>query len=303
MQILTQADLPLAAPVAVTLGFFDGVHKGHQLLLRELERQPYPGLVYTFTRKPNVGRPLFTQPERESILACAGVDYYYAANFDAVMQESSPRTFLRRFMRSFRARCLIVGEDFRFGSGAAGDPALLREMSSKYGYRLIVSPLEGADGVKYSSSQIRRLVREGDIAAANREMGRYYFIDGTVETGQGLGSRLGFPTANIQSDKLLPKNGVYATLTRTPRGLFPSVSNVGMKPTVSHSRKINIETTILNHEEDLYGVTIRVYFYDFLRSERRFDSLDGLKRQILKDEAKAKRLLSGDDVYKKYEIC
>ncbi|MBD5559645.1 MAG: bifunctional riboflavin kinase/FAD synthetase [Clostridia bacterium] len=292
MIILNESNLPLRTPVAMTIGFFDGVHKGHSELLETVLEQPQPSLVYTFTRKPNVPKPLFTNAEREALMAEAGVDYYFAQNFDGRIEHESPRRFLQQLMRDFKVAVLVVGSDFRFGSGASGDVDLLEEMSGRFGYLLIVVPVVGEGRGKYSSSELRTRIRSGDLGAAREIMGRPYFIDGTVAAGSHLGSRIGFPTANISSDKLMPAYGVYATLTRTPDGLFPSVTNVGTKPTVKHDNRVNVETNLLDHSEDLYGKPIRVYFVERLRPEQEFASVEDLRRQISRDAARTRELFA-----------
>lgn len=303
MTILTRADLPLAAPVAMTIGFFDGVHTGHRRLIRTLKEQPEKSLVYTFSRKPNVPKPLFSAEERAAIFACEGIDYFYIQDFDVRLEAESARQFLRSVMRSFHVKAMVVGSDFRFGSGAAGDVELLREMSGRYGYKLLVVPLQEKDARKVGSTELRRLIRCGDIRGAEEKMHRRYFIDGVVESGAQLGSRIGFPTANITSDKLMPAYGVYATLTKTPDGIYPSVTNIGTKPTIKHDNQVTIETNLLDTERKLYGQPIRVYFIDYLRPEKEFQSVDQLRRQILKDANRARRLLSNPDVYSRLELC
>lgn len=294
MKILEAADLPLEVPVAMTIGFFDGVHRGHERLLEAVRAQPDASLVYTFTRKPNVPRPLFSAAEREEIIAAAGIDYYYAADFDHSFEQQSPRLFLQQLTRNFKVRELVVGSDFRFGVGAGGDVELLAGMQERYGYKLIVVPVSEAGRPKYSSTELRGLIRKGDMRRARKLMGRPYFIDGIVKSGSRLGSKIGFPTANLIPDKLMPAFGVYATVTQTPQGLFPSVTNVGTKPTVKHDNRVTVETNLLGHDEDLYGKPIRVYFIERLRPEQEFRSVDQLKRQMLKDAEKARRLLRDD---------
>lgn len=280
----------------MTIGFFDGVHKGHSELLAAVRAQPDPSLVYTFTRKPNVPKPLFSPAEREAIIAQAGIDYYYAANFNADLESQSPRAFMRQLTRDFCVRTLVVGSDFRFGRGAAGDVDLLAELQEKYKYHLIVVPTAGQNGEKYSSSELRRLVRCGELGEAGERMGRWYFIDGVVESGSHLGSKIGFPTANLAADKLMPAYGVYATLTRTADGLHPSVTNIGTKPTVKHDNRVTVETHLLDRDEDLYGQPIRVYFVERMRPEKEFQSVEQLKEQISRDSAAAQRLLSQTEI-------
>lgn len=303
MQILTKAELPLKTPVAVALGFFDGLHRGHMALLRCLKEQPYKTLVYTFDRKPNVPRPLFTPSERASILECAGIDFYYAASFDAAFRDQSPRAFLTELTRNFNVKTIVVGNDFRFGSDAAGDVHYLADQAAAFGYSLDVVKLRGNGHEKYSSTILRQLVHEGRIQEANDIMDRAYFIDGVVEKGAQIGRTIGFPTANIETDKILPAFGVYATLTRTPDGLFKSVTNVGKRPTLNDGRRASIESHLLDHNESLYEQPVRIYFIDRLRPEIRFNSLDQLKEQIETDSMNADKVLSSTDVYSRHELC
>lgn len=303
MTILTDSDLPFEVPVAMTLGFFDGLHRGHTALLDKLMAQPEPSLVYTFDRKPNVPKPLFSSSERAAIAACAGIDYYYAASFDAQMKDTSPRTFLRNLMREFNAKTIVVGSDFRFGQGASGDPELLKELAPKYDYQVIVVKVRGEGEDKYSSSDLRSFIRHGELQEATELMGRYYFVDGNVLHGSRLGQKLGFPTANITTGKMLPKHGVYATLTRTPEGLFKSVTNVGIRPTIDDGNAENIETYLLDYDSDLYGKPIRVYFLELLRPEIHFANVDELREQLSKDADVARRVLSDESVYTKSQLC
>lgn len=303
MEILTASDLPLRTPVAVTIGFFDGIHRGHKALLRQLSAQPEKTLVYTFDRKPNVPKPLFTPAERASIMECAGIDYYYAAAFDEAFKDQSARAFLRELTRDFNVKRIVVGSDFRFGADAAGDVQLLQELAPQYGYTLDVVKIRGEGDEKYSSSVLRSLIRGGRIHEAEELTGRRYFIDGMVEPGAQRGTKIGFPTANIRTDKLLPANGVYATLTRTPDGVFPSVTNVGQRPTIDDGSAVTVETNILGQSLDLYGKPIRIYFVKMLRPEIRFTDMDHLRSQIAQDAQKAAELLAAPDVYTKYEMC
>lgn len=293
MKILTASDLPLNVPVAVALGFFDGVHKGHRALLAKLVEQPEASLIYTFARKPNVPKPLFTPEERASIAASDGIDYFYCAPFDANMKDLSPRSFVRQLTREFDVRTIVVGSDFRFGSGAAGDAELLKEMSAKFKYQLVVVPVRGEEDKKYSSSDLRSYIAHGEIEKANDMMGRCYFVDGVVEHGSRLGQKIGFPTANVtRIEKVLPPHGVYATLTCTRDGLFPSVTNVGIRPTVDDGDFENIETNLLDHTEELYGQPIRIYFLKRMRPEHRFANVAALKEQIGSDARQAGEIVA-----------
>lgn len=303
MKRLYASDLPLQTPVAVTLGFFDGIHRGHQALLRHLKKQPEQTLVYSFDRKPNVPKPLFTPDERAAIMECDGVDNYYAATFDELFRQQSPRTFLQKLLRDFNVKAIVVGSDFRFGSDAAGDIELLAELAPKHGYRLEVVKTRGDGDEKYSSSELRSLVSRGEVEKAAQLMGRRYFVDGVVEKGAGRGTKIGYPTANVRTDKLLPANGVYATLTRTPDGIFPSVTNVGQRPTIDDGNAITVESHLLDTSQDLYGKPVRIYFIKRQRPEIQFEDMDHLRRQIREDAEQASEILSDPEVYTAFEMC
>lgn len=304
MKILRINDFPIHTETAVAVGLFDGVHLGHQQLITEIQNnQALASVAYTFDIKPAAKEMLFTAEEKISIFSNMGIDYYYSQIFNQNFACMSPRQFVEMLVHDFQMKHLTVGYDFRFGKDAAGDTTLLKEYASDYGYTLCVIPeVDDILGEKISSSLIRKLIKNGDMERAAHLLGKYYFIDGKIEKGNCLGNQIGFPTANITSDKLLPLYGVYATLVKTEKGIFPSVTNVGVKPTVQDEGKANVEAFILNFNENLYGSDIRVFFIQLIRGERKFDSIDALKTQIATDSSVAAGILKNIDVYKAYLV-
>lgn len=296
-----------------TIGMFDGVHKGHQFLLRQLvleaERRGLQSLVVTFFTHPrnlltgSAERLLTTRDERRALLEACSVDKVVMLEFGDVRMQTAGE-FMRFLRDRYDVTVLMMGYDHRFGSDhlssfdsyvQAGKQAgvevlLLQEASSS------TLPEAANDGdnktsgksCPVSSSLIRKALQEGFIEAANEMLGREYSLFGKVVHGKGLGTRLGFPTANISlsdPDKLLPKDGVYAVQTEISGILYRAVMNIGTNPTVQErdEPRTYIEVHIIGFEGNLYNQLMRVEILHRLRDEQRFDSLDSLRRQIQTD--------------------
>ncbi len=304
MHILNKHALPLAMPSAVAVGLFDGVHKGHMALIRDiLQVDGCTSVVYTFDTKPANPDNLFTEREKQSILSVAGVQAYYSRRFDRAFAALSPDDFLKQLTAQFCTKHITVGFDFRFGKDARGDVAFLQQNAERYGYTLHVVLPVTENGEKISSTAIREAVRAGDMMRAAHAMGRFYFIDGCIESGRHIGNQIGFPTANIHAEKLMPARGVYATIVKTENGLYRAVTNVGVKPTVKSDQTVNVETHILDFDQNIYGRPIRVFFIEHQRPEFSFPSLTALKEQIAVDSRMAAEILKDLDVYKPLLMC
>ena len=306
MKILTQDDLPIRQETAVAIGLFDGVHEGHRTLIEDIENQEgLFSLVYTFDGKPNHAayKNIYTLQEKEEIFADMQVDGFYLQAFDRQFSQMTKQEFIKRLVHDFHAKHITVGFDFRFGKNAEGTTDYLREQSEKYGYTLHVMPRIEYHGEKVSSSYIRELILAGNMEETAKLLRRFYFVDGTIEKGNHLGSKIGFPTANISTDKLLPQYGVYATIAQVDGNLYSAVTNVGTKPTVKSDDTPNIETFILDFSGDVYNEEMRVYFVRQIRREKAFANVDELKRQIASDARSASGMLENLEVYKDYIIC
>ncbi|WP_066648205.1 bifunctional riboflavin kinase/FAD synthetase [Christensenella timonensis] len=306
MKILTQDDLPIRQDTAVAIGLFDGVHEGHRTLIEDIENQEgLFSLVYTFDGKPNHAayKNIYTLQEKEEIFADMQVDGFYLQAFDRQFSQMTKQEFIKRLVHDFHAKHITVGFDFRFGKNAEGTTDYLREQSGKYGYTLHVMPRIEYHGEKVSSSYIRELILAGNMEETAKLLRRFYFVDGTIEKGNHLGSKIGFPTANISTDKLLPQYGVYATIAQVDGNLYSAVTNVGTKPTVKSDDTPNIETFILDFSGDVYNEEMRVYFVRQIRREKAFANVDELKRQIASDARSASGMLENLEVYKDYIIC
>ncbi|MDR2849956.1 MAG: riboflavin biosynthesis protein RibF [Verrucomicrobiota bacterium] len=309
MNVITQ--LPqfktVPGPVVLAAGFFDGVHRGHQLVLagaveraRELAGQAW---VLTFDRHPlAVLAPskcpplLCTLDERLALLERAGVDGALVLTFTRDMAVQSPESFVRWLCaeavggRLCEVRC---GHNWRFGRRAEGTPELLARLGqSAYGFRVVVVPYADYQGLEVSSTRIRCAVREGRLDDAAAMLGRAYAVRGTVVRGRGIGRSLNAATANVQpSTEVLPPNGVYAVRVQAGRTVCNGVANLGVHPTFVDDipDRAVLETHLLDFSGDLYGQAIEVAFLARLRDERVFESPEALTRQIADDVLQARR--------------
>lgn len=296
---------------ALVVGNFDGVHRGHQAILRQVVADARgSGLVpcvLTFDPHPAavVGRgapPMLSTLERRAeLVAQLGVEVAYVRRFDRAFAAWPPERFARELVAgTLRARTVVVGENFRFGAKRAGDLALLRTLGAELGFEVHVHPVARDAGGPFSSTRARDAIAAGDLDEASRVLGRPHELSGIVVHGDERGRLLGFPTANLgQVPETLPPNGVYAVRAGVldsqggERPLAPGVTNIGVRPTVSQTEVRSIETFLLDFSEDVYGQRLRLHLVARLRDERKFQGLDDLKAQITQDVAAARSTLGG----------
>jgi riboflavin kinase/FMN adenylyltransferase len=290
------------APV-LALGNFDGLHRGHRKILERVcrvgaEHAATPVVMTFDPHPPRVVRPdkaprlLMTKAQKLEALADAGVQGTAIVRFTPELSRWDPESFVRIVLVEWlRVSEVWVGANFLFGHDRAGNFSMLRALGARYGFRA-----EKIDPVRYkdfvvSSTRIRRLISEGRVDEAGALLGHQYFIDGHVVHGDHRGRALGFPTANLCTEnELLPPDGVYATTARIGAVVYPSVTNIGTRPTVDSSGRTTVETHLFNVDRDLYGAAVRVGFVQRLRDERAFESLDALRAQIGADCRRARVL-------------
>ena len=286
------------------LGFFDGVHRGHRALInaaREMAGDGYVG-IWTFRTLPKAKELLTTPEEREALLRQAGADTVHFADFETVHAMDGEAFFRDELCAKLRPAGLVCGFNFRFGyRGGAGADDLAR-WGREAGIPVRVLPAMESDGCVISSTWIRRLVAEGDVERAREMLTCPYTIRGVVEHGRHLGHTLGFPTVNLRltPGKVAPKSGIYAARVRFPDGdtmrELPGVCNIGSRPTVNNDTgDVTVETYIIGCTAELYGATIAVSLYSYLRGEIRFPSLDALSRQIGHDAEETARYFAKKD--------
>jgi riboflavin kinase/FMN adenylyltransferase len=308
-------------PTIAALGNFDGVHQGHQQVIRpilpaqEFARQSIAGeqrkvytSVITFTPHPQeffTGQPktlLTLLPEKAALLAALGVDQLILLPFNRELASLTPQQFvLDLLVDCLAVKGVSVGQDFCFGLKRSGTAQDLQALAAQAGVKVHITPLQEQLNQRISSSAIREALRQGEIAFANDLLGRAYTLEGVVVKGQQLGRTLGFPTANLQvnAHKFLPRSGVYAVwvellpVSDQPRYL-PAVLNIGHRPTVQ-GREQTIEVHLLHWSGNLYDRSLRIHFQCFLRSEQKFESLEQLKTQIQMDCETGLELLRAAD--------
>ena len=295
------AEIPAEfGPCAITIGNFDGVHLGHQEILRQVVEiarsegwrsaavtfHPHPTKVVAPERAP---RLLTTPEQRARLIEQRGVDEVLILPFDSSISHLSPEDFVRQVLvDKLKTRAVLVGDNFRFGYRAAGDPHTLEELGGRYSFETDIVPPVYWRGRIISSSEIRGAIESGKASLACRMLGRPYALEGAVVHGQGVGSKQTVPTLNLQTTaEVLPKTGVYITRTRdTSSREWPSITNVGYRPTFN-GHGLSIETYLLTALDGPPPTEISVEFLRWVREERKFDTPEALKSQILRDVSRA----------------
>ena len=285
------------------LGFFDGVHLGHQALLRtcrDLAEKHRTGAgVVTFANHPDAlvfgAAPglINTPQDREQLLRQVyGMDTLVTLPFDRTLQDTPWDTFLENLRNTHQAAGFVCGADFRFGRRGEGSAQTLSEFCRDRGLPYAVVPEQLLEGVRVSSTYIRTLIEAGDMVRAAKFLGHPYRLTGTVRHGKQLGRTLGFPTANMAFPGSLakPRFGVYACRARLPQGDFPAVTNLGLRPTVD-GESVSVESWLLDFDGELYGRELTLEFYDFIRPEQKFESLDAMREEIFRNARQARALL------------
>jgi riboflavin kinase/FMN adenylyltransferase len=294
-------DRAVFGDTVVTVGTFDGIHRGHHAVLSSLLRQAKDAglapLVVSFephpleVLKPTVApRLLAPGEERTEVLAALGIAHLAILPFTRMLARYTARDFVDLVLRPrYRMRRLLIGYDHGFGRGRSGDVEMLRELGASRGF-----PVDVDDGKPVSSSSIRRAVSAGDLEGAATALGRRYAVQGRVGSGAGRGRLLGYPTLNVQSfsgRKLLPPTGVYAVVVDTPRGTFGGMMNLGPRPTFGEA-EVSLEVHLFGADDDFYGERVRVGFVQRLRDTMPFPSADALVAQLGRDERDARRALT-----------
>ena len=283
------------------LGFFDGVHLGHQALLaacRQLaDSAGAKAGVVTFTSHPdalvsgNAPRLINTAADRKQLLQAFGADVVVEIPFDKQLMQTHWSTFLEQLIDGGAAG-LVCGSDFRFGAGGNGTAKKLSAFCESRGLPYAIVPQQLIGGIRISSTHIRALLEVGDMKAATDFLGHPHIFTGKVVPGRGLGHTIGIPTANLvlPENVICPKHGVYACKALVDGKEYLAVTNIGNRPTVE-GHHVTVEPWLLDFQGDLYGKTVTLQFYEFLRPEEKFPDLDSLKAEILKNAAQARKIL------------
>lgn len=287
----------------VTIGNFDGIHKGHIKLIKEAVKEAktknYKSVVFTFENHPmryfraDSIKHIITNEEKVKIFEDLGVDIVFMIPFDEYMTKISATDFVKTILHEkLKCKMVIVGHDFTFARNKEGNASLLESLGKNYNMKVkVIEPIK-IKGRRVSSSYIRNLINDGNVSEIKDFLGRNYFLEGEVIHARKIGRTIGFPTANLKAeDKLIiPKNGIYAVKVYIKNKVYYGATNIGYNPTVN-GKALSIETNIIDFDEEIYGEIIKVEFLDRIRDEKKFNSLDELKSQLRKDV---------NFVYKKY---
>jgi riboflavin kinase/FMN adenylyltransferase len=304
----SKADIKDISPTAVALGNFDGVHRGHaELISRTARYARLHGLksaVFTFSNHPqnviagrDIVKYIIPPDEKVELIRALGVDYLFSLPFDESFHAMPPSSFVRDLLLgAFNATAVSCGFNYHFGQDASGNTVSLEEATGREGFHMEVMEPFIVDGVLVSSTLIRGLITEGRVRQCAKYMGCRFTIGGEVIRGNELGRRLGFPTANVAPDARLVNlaHGVYVTETEVGGKTYPSVTNVGVRPTVGGDRAL-AESHLLGFDANLYGARIRISFLEKLRDERKFADTKALTAQIARDKEAALKAHFGEE--------
>jgi len=291
--------------VWMTIGAFDGVHLGHQQIIRTMvdkarEKKIKTGVI-TFYPHPMViirqlenAYYLSSPDEKSEIFQDLGVDYTITIPFDFAFSQLSPEEFIQRLLQNFPISKFWIGNDFSFGKNRAGTINVLEELGQRYGFKTNIIDHVTQDSEKISSSKIRNWILEGEMEKATQSLGRPYCVSGIVIHGDERGRKIGFPTANLSiwDEKILPPPGVYATLALIEKQVVHSVTNVGFRPTfINDQIKPQVETYLHNFNRSIYDLPVQLFFIKRIRPEKKFESISAITDQINQDVLKSEEIL------------
>lgn len=290
----------------LTIGSFDGVHRGHQHILQRLQKiaaavggetvlltfDPHPRILLAEQRGevPNV-RLLTTLSEKAQLLEHYGIDHLVVIPFTEKFAAQSPTAYIKDFLVAhFHPKRIVIGYDHRFGKGRVGDIDYLKKFEDSCGYEVIEISKHEVDDIAVSSTKVRKAVGEGDVALAQKLMGHPYRLTGKVISGLKIGRELGYPTANISLDypyKLIPQDGIYAVLVYYKKQAYKAMLYIGNRPTVDQNLEQTIEVHIFEFDQTIYEEELQLDFIDFLRGDAKFDTLEALQVQLAADQKAA----------------
>lgn len=301
----TNSSIP-HTPSVVTIGTFDGVHIGHQKIIKKLTKKaseenlisvvltffPHPRMV--LQQNPNI-QLLNTINERKEILSALGLDFIYVKEFTKEFSELSARDFVKTVLvDTLHAKYVIIGYDHQFGKNRSANIEDLKIFGAEFGFQVEEISAQDVEDVAVSSTKIRKALKTGDIKTANSFLGYDYYINGTVVRGKGFGKKMEFPTANIslaETYKLIPKDGVYVVSSLYQGKLIYGMMNIGVNPTFGPGKK-TLEVHFFDFNANLYDQALKIVFLDRLRDEHKFESVDALIAQLRRDRSNAQQVIA-----------
>ena len=294
--IRNTVDFQIEEDTVISLGKFDGIHRGHELLMERLAEKKREGLkaaIFTFDIPPrrNVqhveAKVLTTNEEKMHIFEEMGIDYLIECPFTEEVMHMEPEDFIRMLVERLHVKCIVAGEDFRFGHNRRGDYRMLQEYAGKLGYEALILKKMKEDARDISSTFVREEITAGNIEKANHLLGYRYFVKGMVKHGNQIGRTIGIPTINLipPEEKLLPPFGVYVSEVAIGEERYQGVTNVGCKPTIEGNNPVGVETYLLDFHENVYDRIVTVEFISKIRAEHKFKNIEALKEQMENDIA------------------
>lgn len=296
----------------ITLGFFDGVHIGHQAILRKVKADakaldadplvltlwPHPRMV--LDKNTDELLLINTLDEKTSLIARNGLEHFVVIPFTTELSNLSAEDFFKIFFVDWlKIRKLIVGYDHHIGKNGSGDFTTMLKLGHKFGVEVEKVEAQMHESISISSTKIRNLILLGDVSKASKYLGYNYFLSGIVEKGFQVGRKIGFPTANIrvlEKHKIIPSDGVYAVKVLIEGLVLNGMLNIGYRPTISKDQHKTIEVNIFDFDSSIYGSTISIQFVSRIRNEMKFDGIEALKRQLEQDRDDAKQILSSNRI-------
>ena len=294
--IRNTVDFQIEEDTVISLGKFDGIHRGHELLMERLAEKKREGLkaaIFTFDIPPrrNVqhveAKVLTTNEEKMHIFEEMGIDYLIECPFTEEVMHMEPEDFIRMLVERLHVKCIVAGEDFRFGHNRRGDYRMLQEYAGKLGYEALILKKMKEDARDISSTFVREEIAAGNIEKANHLLGYRYFVKGMVKHGNQIGRTIGIPTINLipPEEKLLPPFGVYVSEVAIGEERYQGVTNVGCNPTKEGNNPVGVETYLLDFHENVYDRIVTVEFISKIRAEHKFENIEALKEQMENDIA------------------
>lgn len=300
--------LPPIPNAVLTIGSFDGVHRGHQQILHQVKelaaQEKGESVVITFHPHPrhvlapdkNDFRLITSVEEKAALLERYGIDNVVVVPFTPAFFEQSSRAYIEDFLiKNFQPRWVVIGYDHRFGKGRAGSITDLKKYEAEGSFKLLEIEKQEVEDIAVSSTKIRKAVKDGKVEKAHQLLGHYFSLSGIVTHGQRIGHTLGYPTANIElaePNKLIPEYGIYAVNVIHHHQKYQGMLYIGDRPTLADHHNKTIEVNIFNFSKEIYGDLLSVEFVRFLRKDQRFEGLEALKEQLGKDQINALKVLN-----------
>ena len=292
MNIIEKVENVSSSPKVVTIGNFDGIHKGHQSLIKKTQEishaENLESLIFTFNKLPeeifksSTFQRIYNNKLKFHYINSYAINTILSTNFNSIKNLSANYFCEEILIKKLMTKYLVIGKNFKFGKGREGNTDKLKQYHNAGDFHLIIPELEEYNNKHISSTRLRELLKDGDFLDVNNCLGREYMISGTVTTGEKLGRKLGYPTANISLEHDYPLDGVYLCKIRIDNTLYYGLASVGNKPTYNGKEKI-LEVFILNFDQDIYNKEVEVYFLEMIRNQIKFDSQDELIKQMNED--------------------